>query len=328
MCVVAPHPLTDLDLTDSAAVRAGSTARLPTHHPLRRAEPEHRLRGQPRAGPETQCDVTALLADLAAEIPSSSFPRTWSSTAAAGNYDESAPVNPLSVYAETKVAAEQVVLANPRHTVIRTSLNGGTSPTGDRGFNEQIRRAWQAGKPYSLFTDEFRSPIAAEVTARAFGNWRPGGARALSRRRKRTALALANRPTPGRALAAVGSPARTRLIEGLRGRAPPARHLAELRQSPEAPFVSFARPDGVARRPSGRSVLTATRPPRNCQGTKVGWRSADFQVCRIADFQVGRTSRTLNVRAVNASARAGSETCDTADLEVCATRLLPLYLHL
>ncbi len=72
------------------------------------------------------------------------------------------------MYAETKVAAEQFVLANPRHTVIRTSLNGGTSPTGDRGFNEQMRRAWQAGRDAcSLFTDEFRSPIPAEVTARA-----------------------------------------------------------------------------------------------------------------------------------------------------------------
>ena len=76
-------------------------------------------------------------------------------------------MNPLSVYAETKVAAEQIVLANPGHTVIRTSLNGGTSPTGDRGFNEQLRRAWQAGQSLKLFTDEFRSPIPAEVTARA-----------------------------------------------------------------------------------------------------------------------------------------------------------------
>ncbi len=84
-----------------------------------------------------------------------------------GNYDETAPVNPLSVYAETKVAAEQIILANPRHTVIRTSLNGGASPTGDRGFNEQMRRAWQAGQTLRLFTDEFRSPIPAEVTARA-----------------------------------------------------------------------------------------------------------------------------------------------------------------
>jgi dTDP-4-dehydrorhamnose reductase len=65
------------------------------------------------------------------------------------------------------VAAERIVLANPRHWVIRTSLNGGTSPTGDRGFNEQLRRAWQVGQRLKLFTDEFRCPIPAAVTARA-----------------------------------------------------------------------------------------------------------------------------------------------------------------
>ena len=80
---------------------------------------------------------------------------------------ETAPVNPLSVYAETKVAAEEIVLANPRHTVFRLSLNGGVSPTGDRGLNEQMRRAWRAGQTLRLFTDEFRCPMPAEVTARA-----------------------------------------------------------------------------------------------------------------------------------------------------------------
>ena len=73
----------------------------------------------------------------------------------------------MSVYAETKVAAEQIVLANPLHIVIRTSLNGGTSPSGDRGFNEQLRNAWKSGQTLRLFTDEFRCPIHTEVTARA-----------------------------------------------------------------------------------------------------------------------------------------------------------------
>ncbi|HZR20163.1 MAG TPA: sugar nucleotide-binding protein, partial [Verrucomicrobiae bacterium] len=87
-----------------------------------------------------------------------------------GNYDESSPINPLSVYAETKATAEQLVLANPKHTVVRTSLNGGRSPTGDRGFNEQLRLAWEQGKTLTLFTDEFRCPIPAVETSRA--TWR------------------------------------------------------------------------------------------------------------------------------------------------------------
>jgi dTDP-4-dehydrorhamnose reductase len=71
------------------------------------------------------------------------------------------------VYGETKAEAERFVLANPRHTIIRTSLNGGRSQSGNRGFNEETRLAWEAGKTLTLFADEFRCPIAAVVTARA-----------------------------------------------------------------------------------------------------------------------------------------------------------------
>ena len=112
-------------------------------------------------------EVTAALTELAAEIQFVFFSSDLVFDGRAGSYDEYAPVNPLSVYAETKVAGEQIVLSNPRHTVIRTSLNGGVSPTGDRGFNEQMRQAWQRGETLKLFTDEFRSPIAALVTAHA-----------------------------------------------------------------------------------------------------------------------------------------------------------------
>ena len=112
-------------------------------------------------------EATALLAELAAEIPLVFLSTDLVFDGRAGNYDESAAVNPLSVYAETKTAAERTILVNPKHTVIRMSLNGGTSPTGDRGFNELMRRAWEAGQTVKLFTDEFRSPMAAEVTARA-----------------------------------------------------------------------------------------------------------------------------------------------------------------
>ncbi|MDB6015589.1 MAG: dTDP-4-dehydrorhamnose reductase [Pedosphaera sp.] len=112
-------------------------------------------------------EVTAQLAELAVDIPFVFFSTDLVFDGQAGNYDESTQVNPLSVYGETKAAAEQIVLANPKHTVIRTSLNGGVSPTGDRGFNEELRRAWQQGRKLYLFNDEFRSPIAASVTARA-----------------------------------------------------------------------------------------------------------------------------------------------------------------
>ncbi len=111
--------------------------------------------------------ATTVLADLAADIPLVFFSSDLVFDGQEGDYDETAPVNPLSVYAETKVMAELAVLANPSHTVIRTSLNGGTSPRGGHAFNEQLRRAWAAGQVLRLFRDEFRSPIHARVTARA-----------------------------------------------------------------------------------------------------------------------------------------------------------------
>ena len=86
---------------------------------------------------------------------------------ATGGYDEDAAVRPLSFYAETKVEAEGWVRRDPGHLVVRTSLNHGTSPTGDRGFNEEMINAWAAGRTLKLFTDEFRTPIPAESTARA-----------------------------------------------------------------------------------------------------------------------------------------------------------------
>ena len=84
-----------------------------------------------------------------------------------GSYIETDPVSPLTVYGETKVAAERAVLAHERHLVLRTSLNAGLSPTGDRSFVEELILAWLARTPLTLFTDEYRCPIPAAVTARA-----------------------------------------------------------------------------------------------------------------------------------------------------------------
>jgi dTDP-4-dehydrorhamnose reductase len=85
-----------------------------------------------------------------------------------GNYCETDAANPLHLYGETKLAAEQIILKNPRHLVVRTSINGGTSPSGNRAFNEQLRRSLQqAGQGMKLFTDEFRCPIPAVETVRA-----------------------------------------------------------------------------------------------------------------------------------------------------------------
>jgi len=124
-------------------------------------------------------EVTRLLAELAADVSFLFISTDLVFDGKRGWYDESSPVSPLTVYAETKVEAEQIVLQNPRHTVIRTSLNGGTSPAGNRGFNEELRRAWEAGKPTRLFVDEFRCPIPAIETVRAIWELMNKGAAGL-----------------------------------------------------------------------------------------------------------------------------------------------------
>jgi dTDP-4-dehydrorhamnose reductase len=113
-------------------------------------------------------ELTQFLAGLAAQIPFIFFSTDLVFDGRKGDYTESDAANPLHLYGETKLAAEGVVLKNPRHLVIRTSINGGVSPSGIRAFNEQLRRSLQqAGQGMTLFTDEFRCPIPAVETARA-----------------------------------------------------------------------------------------------------------------------------------------------------------------
>ena len=157
-----------LDLLNPDAVRARFSRDRPglvIHCAALSRSPE--CQANPDLARKLNVEVTSLVSELASDIPLVFFSSDLVFDGRGGNYTEDAPVHPLSIYAQTKVAAEQIVLANPRHTVIRTSLNGGQSPTGDRGFNEQMRKGWEAGGTLTLFTDEFRCPISASVTARA-----------------------------------------------------------------------------------------------------------------------------------------------------------------
>ncbi len=112
-------------------------------------------------------EVTRLLAELAADGQFIFFSTDLVFDGRKGNYVESDAVNPIHVYGETKAAAEEIVLRDPLHTVVRASLNGGVSRAGNRGFNEQLRWSLQTASGMKLFTDEFRSPIPAIETARA-----------------------------------------------------------------------------------------------------------------------------------------------------------------
>ena len=159
----------DFDLLDFAAVRRAFAQDAPAmvlHCAAITVVAE--AQKNPALARRVNVEVTQQLAELAAEIPFVLFSTDIIFDGRTGNYAEDAAPNPLHVYGETKVAAEQVVLQNPRHLVVRTSINGGVSRTSNRAFNEQLRHALQrAGAGMKLFTDEFRCPIAAAATARA-----------------------------------------------------------------------------------------------------------------------------------------------------------------
>jgi dTDP-4-dehydrorhamnose reductase len=83
-----------------------------------------------------------------------------------GHYRESDAPRPLSVYGQTKVAAERLTLTVPRHVVVRVSLLFGPSLIGRPTFFDQKVAALRDRKPRTLFTDEWRTPLSLAVAAR------------------------------------------------------------------------------------------------------------------------------------------------------------------
>lgn len=158
----------DIDLTQIDQVRAFWHNHSPqlVIHCEGLTKPAHCER-DPALARRLNIEVTTYLAELARKIPFVFFSTDLVFDGKKGHYVETDPVNPLNVYAETKAVAERVVLANPKHTVIRTSLTAGRSPTGGRSFVEETRQAWETGRTLTLFTDEVRCPIPVSATTRA-----------------------------------------------------------------------------------------------------------------------------------------------------------------
>ena len=135
-------------------------------------------------------EATAHLAQLSQDIPFIFLSSGEVFDGKTGWYSESDEPNPINVYGQTKLEAEQAVLQNPRHTVVRIVLTAGASETGDRSFVEEICRTAKAGKDVTLYADEFRCPLPAGVIARVIwelidrkqpGLYHLGGSERLSR---------------------------------------------------------------------------------------------------------------------------------------------------
>lgn len=121
----------------------------------------------PELAQRTNVDLTRHLVQLGADIPFVFFSTDLVFDGNKGNYTEEDAPNPLSIYGRTKAEAEEIVRKHPRHIIVRLSLTGGHSRNGKRGFNEEMRNAWRAGRTLNLFVDEYRCPSSADVMARA-----------------------------------------------------------------------------------------------------------------------------------------------------------------
>jgi dTDP-4-dehydrorhamnose reductase len=112
-------------------------------------------------------EATARLSQLSRDIPFIFLSSGEVFDGKTGWYRETDEPNPINVYGQTKLEAEQAVLQNPGHTVVRIVLTAGTSETGDRSFVEDMCRTVKSCKDVTLYADEFRCPLPAGVIARA-----------------------------------------------------------------------------------------------------------------------------------------------------------------
>jgi dTDP-4-dehydrorhamnose reductase len=76
-----------------------------------------------------------------------------------GEYDEDSRPCPISVYGQTRVDAEGLVLRRRQSLVIRTGLAIGSSPNGRTGHLDWLRYRTQRNLPITIVEDEHRSAV-------------------------------------------------------------------------------------------------------------------------------------------------------------------------
>ena len=137
------------DLLDFAAVRTRISKRpAATHHPLRGHQ--HRRRGaeKSRTSAARECrSRPSCSRNWRRKSSSFFFPRIWFLTAAREITPRRTRRIRCMFMAKPKLAAEKIVLRNPRHLVVRTSINGGSVARGQPRFQRTVaaRAANRAG---------------------------------------------------------------------------------------------------------------------------------------------------------------------------------------
>lgn len=218
--VVAWQGTRDVDLTRRDVVAAAFRGIKPTIvlHAAALATVSACQRDPQRAW-AVNAEATALLAELAAEC---SARLVYVSTdlvfdGERGSYCEDDEARPLSIYGQTKLAAEPRALA-AGGVVARLSLLFGPTLSERPAFFDAQVRALREERPITCFDDEWRTPLSLVTAARALtdlvrsdcrGLFHLGGPARLSRWEMGRILAAHLRADPGLVLAAPrnGNPA-------------------------------------------------------------------------------------------------------------------------
>jgi dTDP-4-dehydrorhamnose reductase len=82
-------------------------------------------------------------------------------------YRETDPPSPVSIYGQTKRAAEEAALEALQSAVVRVSLLYGPALHGRPSFFDEQAAALRVGRPVTLFRDEWRTPLDLVTAARA-----------------------------------------------------------------------------------------------------------------------------------------------------------------
>jgi len=113
---------------------------------------------------EATANIAGLCAD--AQIPFAFTSTDLVFDGKKGMYREDDPVNPVNIYGEQKVLAEQEVLeTHPDAAVCRMPLMLGSAHPLNKGFFQMMMRAINSGSELRLFTDEYRCPVSARTAA-------------------------------------------------------------------------------------------------------------------------------------------------------------------
>ncbi len=124
---------------------------------------------EPARAEAVNLNGTRILADLAAE---SGARLVYLSTdmvfdGVRGHYREDDEPAPQSIYARTKLAAENICLPFVGNAIVRLSLLYGPSLSGRPSFFDEQIEALKESRYLTLFVDEWRSPLGLAAAAQA-----------------------------------------------------------------------------------------------------------------------------------------------------------------